>query len=1073
MAQPTRARVLAILGFTRRSFPLRGAALPIHVLALRRLKKHGAITVAQGLAMALAVALPLSLQFVATISEDTAYQAVIDVRSRDPLVTIEKVGAQNPKSYQAAQDATGQSVAFNTKTLLTEVSEYARVSSFRLSSLNGRSYASDSGLPNLVGVLFPQLESKAVLLAGTWPGTDTRPEPIPVALLDSGARLYGLHVGDVFCVASTDDRRHDPTLTCLTLSGIYRQRDLSDPFWLSAPGSSDLAFSADGYWYFEQLVQFTRSVAGRAYRPTPSLLTASRAPALEEGVTRLRGAVQYSEGQSVLTKLDRTIADFLARTAVNQFPIQLVAVEVIAIVFCGLAFITQNFLDAQAQQSALWRIRGWSRYRLGVFLVLQFLALAAPAATAALGIALAVTWIVAVTHRADLLAVGADLTPTLVRALFISLLAVLALAMTLTVRFSARGVASMRSALLKSGPDPWWRWRNLDIVVAALAVPVLVEASLRTQESVRSATLGDDPIGVALPIVGLAMLSLVTLRLLSLPLRLVLLLSHRMPVRLSAWRLSRKSSEHAGVAMVLCLTLGIGGFAAVYDRTETTNALDRADYATGADLRIAFLSGADVGALRQQLATVKGVRALTPILRVNVYPNNSSQSVTAIGIDPASFAQAAWSRPGLSSPPIAQAVEQISTTAGYVEIGRPIAQLSVFVKGLGQPATLAADLRDATGQMCSCSFGSVGYDGWKQLQLTPSFASTPRYPIRLHSLRISPTAAIGSGDLALSSLQARFSDSSDPIVIESFSNDDGWWVHDGTGLIFSPSTGAPTRDGVATLDVPISSAVTVHAPFSATVPALMAAPTMARLGLRPGMTVLLDVSGKKIAAKIAAGVDYVPTLYPGSDDFVVLPLSRMVSAFSAATASSEVPTEVWLALTSDGWSSAQRLGPTSNVDYIVNRRTAELQALNNPVLIQLRAILAMGFVSAVVLAALSFIVHFLIATRRRLAEYAVLQANGLDPKDIRRGIAIEQFVVIIFAFVVGIALMAVEVDVLLLSLQLGPSPADAIPPTILRVDLSQVELSAVVLVGLFAFLGWVTRRVSTAVNVVEELRRLG
>ena len=1066
---------MALLAVADRVFAGNPSSLPIGKLALRRIKKRRAIAAAQALAMTLAVALPLTLQFVSTVSADAGYQAAIDVNSSDSLVTVEKAGAQNPQSYQAAQDATQGSVQVNTGNRLSEVSEYGRVSSFVFTTLNGRPYNASS-LPRLSGVFYPQLESNAVLVSGAWPSEGVQSEPIPVALPAFGADLYGLHLEDVVCVQSIDDLSDRPTQTCLKIAAIFQPKNASDPFWLTAPGSSDLAFSKDGYWLFQELVRHVRSVAGRSYRPNPSLLTVSEAPALERGVAQLRGTVQFSGGQTVLTRLDHRIATFLRRTTVNQFPVQLVAIEVIAVVLYGLGFITQSYLGSQEQQAALWRIRGWSRPRLFVFLTLQFLALAVPAILAALLIGFSVTWLVVATRHADFAVLAPDLTSTLVRALAVSAVATLLICLVLTARFAARSVSTMRRALGRNGPGAWWRTWNLDLVVAALAVPVLAEASLRAQESVRSATSDADPIGIALPIVGLAMLSTATLRLLPLLARPIRMVARGVPGRLSFWRLSRQSTEHVGAAMVLSLTLAIGVFAAVYDRTETTNAVDRADYATGADVRIAFAEGSNPATLRSELAQVKGVRAMTPVLRGMVYPSGSSETITALGIDPASFAAAAWSRPHLSTPPLAQAVSQMSGPPAFLELDATLSELTVYVRGLNRPGTLAADLRDSSGQRCSCAFGSINFSDWRELHLKPSFPAAPRYPLRLYALEFAPEGAIQPGDFALSYLQAVYADIPGPAVLERFENASGWWVHDSQGLTFAPGTGPPLRNAAPTMDVQVagSGTVTINAPFAVgDLPILMSGPTMSRLGLRPGMSARIDVSGREIATRIVGAVDYAPTLYPGSDDFVIIPLDRMVSAFSAATTGPEVPNELWLSLADAGWESARKLGPTTGVDYAVNRQNAEQTALNDPVLIQLRANLAIGFASAFALAILSFTVHFLITTRRRLAEHSVLQANGLDPEDIRRGIAIEQAVLVALAVLVGVALTAVEIEVLLSSLQLGSAPENIIPPTVLRIDLPQIALATVATAAVLVVLAWLTRRLATAVNVVEELRRLG
>ncbi len=1074
--RPTSARVLAMLAFADRVRAGSKPSLPIGKLALRRIKKRRAIAVAQALAMTLAVALPLALQFVSTISADTGYQAAIDVRSPDSLVTIEKVGAQNPQSYQAAQDATQGSVQLNTGNRLSEVSEYGRVSSLLITTLNGQVYNPDPNLPRLSGVFYPQLEANAVLVSGAWPAEGVKSEPIPVAISALGADFYGLHAGDAGCLESIDDTSIPRTQTCFKVTGLYRPKNAADPFWLSAPSSSDLAFSKDGYWLFQELIKHVHSVAGRVYLPNRSVLTVSQAPALERGVTQLRGRVQFSGGQTVLTTLDHRIAVFLRRTAVNQFPVQLVAIEVIAVVLYGLAFITQSYLGSQAQQAALWRIRGWSRLRLFAFLTLQFLILAVPAILAALAIAFSVTWLVVASHHADFAPLAADLANTFMSALAMSILATLVICFALSARFVARSVSAMRKALGTTGMAAWWRTWNLDLVLAGLAVPVLAESSLRAQEPVRSATPNADPIGIALPILGLAMLSGATLRLLPLLARPIRVFARGVPGRLSFWRLSRQSAEHVGAAMVLSLTLAVGVFASVYDRTETSNAVDRADYATGADVRIAFSEGANPGTLRSELAQVKDWRAMTPVLRQKVYPSGSSETITALGIDPASFAAAAWSRPNLSSPPLAQAVSPLSAARGYLELGKPLTELTVYVRGLNQPGTLEVDLRDAAGQRCACSLGSLNFAEWRQLHLKPSFPSAPQLPLRLYSFVFTAQGAINSGDFALSWLQAVYADSPDAALLERFENADGWWVRDAQGLTFAPGTGPPLRLQAPAIDIPVagSGKVTINAPFTGTdLPMLMSGPTMSRLGLRPGMTARIDIAGREIATRVAGTIDYVPTLYPGNDDFVVFPLDRMASAFSAATTGAAIPNELWVSLTGAGWASAQTLGPTTAVDFVVNRRTAEQVALNDPVLIQLRANLAIGFASALALAVLSFTVHFLIATRRRLAEHSVLQANGLDPEDIRRGIAIEQVVLVVFAVLVGVALTAVEINVLLSSLQLGSAPEDIMPPTVLRFDLPQIGLAAVLAAALIACLAWLTRRIATAVNVVEELRRLG
>ena len=248
---------------------------------------------------------------------------------------------------------------------------------------------------------------------------------------------------------------------------------------------------------------------------------------------------------------------------------------------------------------------------------------------------------------------------------------------------------------------------------------------------------------------------------------------------------------------------------------------------------------------------------------------------------------------------------------------------------------------------------------------------------------------------------------------------------------------------------------------------------MSRLALRPGDSVALSVESHQVLGRLIGPVDYVPTLYPGSEDFIVLPLDRTISAFAAALADSLTPNEMWFALSPQAERAAQSLGPSSNVNFAVYRQHEQDVAAGDPVLIQLRANLATAFAAALLLAFLGFAVHFLIAARSRLAEHAILEANGLDPSDVRRGVAIEQVLIGVFALLVGAALAAVAVGVLVPSLQFGAMPTAVVPPTVVRVDWPSLLAAVIAAAAIAALIAWLTRRFAASVDVVEEIRKLG
>jgi hypothetical protein len=392
------------------------------------------------------------------------------------------------------------------------------------------------------------------------------------------------------------------------------------------------------------------------------------------------------------------------------------------------------------------------------------------------------------------------------------------------------------------------------------------------------------------------------------------------------------------------------------------------------------------------------------------------------------------------------------------------------VRGIDQPATLSAEVTDAKGQSTTAPFGTLAFDGWRQLSAQLTFSTPPTYPLQLLSLDANSPG--GGGAIALSGLESV--SAAGVTTIEKFDHVSGWWARDSSGVMFAPGI-KRQRGEVQGLEVPLPSngSLTYYPPFgSEPLPMLIAQQTMGRYGLQVGDSIAILVNGNEVVGTLVQAVDYVPTLY-AADDFVVVPLDRALSRFAAAGDEPAIPNELWLSLKPIAKAQPLSLASASGVSFVVYRASEQSVALNDPILIQLRANLAIGFGSALGLAVLGFAVHFLLVTRRRLSEHAILLANGLDPADIHRGIALEQLTVAVFGLVAGVALAMIATLVLLPSLQLGNNPQDIIPPTVIHLDGGQLAGAALVLALAMTLLAMFTRRAGSSVNVVEELRRLG
>jgi ABC-type lipoprotein release transport system permease subunit len=842
------------------------------------------------------------------------------------IVNIEEPRIASPEAFADFQQRTAQLVISQVGADLKSVTAYTRAGSFQINTLNGSSSPGDA---NLTAAYYPDLLTHVKLVEGAWPGGTGLQTPIPAALSQSAAAQTGLKVGDIACVG-TQNTPKDRSW-CIRLVGTWQPAKPADPYWRSGPGNAYITLVAADYFQF--LASANRNAsdvsfrAGRVYEADPARFTLSGAPALVAGIRHLRGQVVIQSGGSFLTTLDNTIQAYLDRTRVNQFPSRLVGASLVLVVAYALALLSHNYLDAHLRQALLWRTRGGARDRVRAALLLQIGILLLPAIFVAICLSYAVAWFVLSGETGSSAPLNFS-AGNLAGAVVLGTAIAAAVVAALIFRFSRRSVLELRRATARTSSVGWWRWRNFDLWLALLAIPLLAEVQLRSQVAVRSASSGADLVGLALPVAALAGLGLAALRLLPSFARVCDLAPRKLAARLAWTRMSRQPTEHSGLALLLALAVAVGAFAGVYSATERQNIVDRAAYKVGADLVVRYDDRALPDSMANDLATLEHVTSYTSVLRNQVQVATGSLSVTALGVEPRTFLATAWTRDGLSTPPLGQAFGRLAN-------------------------------RDTHG-----------------------------------------------------------------------------------------------------------------------IPVLMSTVTMSRLGIRPGADIYFfsTRSGPRTSSStdrpfqvtVVGAVNYVPTLYPGTDEFMVMSLERLRAVSDDAR-----PNELWLNVKGDHRELVAHLLRDPNVSYVQDRATAQAEGLNDPLFLTLQANLAIGFITALALAALAFAVHFLVAARRRLAEHAILEANGLEPGVVRTGMAIEQGIVVLFALVVGCALAITLIVWLLPSLELGSGPSDVIPPTLLSADWPVLGISALMTLVVAGALAWAIRRAGTSVDIMQELRRLG
>jgi hypothetical protein len=249
---------------------------------------------------------------------------------------------------------------------------------------------------------------------------------------------------------------------------------------------------------------------------------------------------------------------------------------------------------------------------------------------------------------------------------------------------------------------------------------------------------------------------------------------------------------------------------------------------------------------------------------------------------------------------------------------------------------------------------------------------------------------------------------------------------------------------------------------------------MLRFGLAVGKPLQVEIDGIGVTATVVGVADHFPTLYPEFGDFIVLDRDPLLIALAYGHHQSPWPNEIWVKAAPGGADSAvASLGGSTGVIQVLDQRSIAAAAAHAPQQLGLESNLLLGFVAALGLALLAFGFHFFMLARGRLSEYAVLEANGMSPPNVRRSLVWEELILVGFCTPCGAVLGALAAVVLLPALQLGASVPEIVPATIVTFDPVRL-FAALVLVAAGALLaGPALAFLAERPRVMAELRALG
>jgi hypothetical protein len=268
-------------------------------------------------------------------------------------------------------------------------------------------------------------------------------------------------------------------------------------------------------------------------------------------------------------------------------------------------------------------------------------------------------------------------------------------------------------------------------------------------------------------------------------------------------------------------------------------------------------------------------------------------------------------------------------------------------------------------------------------------------------------------------------------------------------------------------------------PSPTPLPALVPQRTLDGLGVGVGQVFPLTVDSDVVPVRLVGTVEWFPTTYPVENqegqnpDFLILDESALLDHLAYGKAPHAWPNELWIRTSGRNDAALVKLIDDSPaIDQVWSRRALQGAAGADPLELQLGANLVVGFAAALALAVVAFGLHFLLATRGRSSEYAILDANGLEPATVRRSLVAEQGVLLAFSLVAGTLLGATVAETMLPALGFDPSLQGTVPPTVVTFNLALTggALALVLVLALLAgqLANWAGRRF----ELMAELRML-
>ena len=586
--------------------------------------------------------------------------------------------------------------------------------------------------------------AQAALVSGHWPADPVGGGPIPAALPVTAASLLHVRTGDMLQLR---DRISD-RLIRFTVTGLYRPRQVSSPYWLLNDVALSGSTTISGFTTYGPLTVTAAAFSGPLTVDGGSWVAVPRTADIPAGLLRtvaanvsglrdsLAGAVNLPD-LTMTTGLPAVVSGTANNLDVARSLLAICAVLLFLLAAAALLAVARLLAGQREGESAMLVARGATRWQLVRLTAVEAAPLcvlsAAAGGLAGIGLARLLAGSAAALFGWPAFWAAATVGAG---ALVIMLVPVLSTVTPGAAR-ARRGRQAAIAGVTRAGAD-----------LALILLAVVAGWQLRHYSAVSagaSGTFGVDPVIVAAPALALAGGTVLALRLLPAGGKAgdrLAARGRRLTAAMASWQISRQPIRQGGAALLIVLAVATGTLALSQRQSWTRSVHDQAAFSTGADVRVQTsqpLSAAQAGAL----ARAPGVRQAMPVAP---FEQTATDGVT-LAVDSGRAADVTLLRPDQSPVPAAGLFGKIRPSGpppGVILPGRAdafsfTARLGPAALRLGE-AAVTVSIEDADSDVYQVGAGSLPADG-RDHTLTASLGSSGGaiYPLRLASISLQYT----------------------------------------------------------------------------------------------------------------------------------------------------------------------------------------------------------------------------------------------------------------------------------------------------------------------------------------------